>query len=76
VPRTRDLGFGYKIAIKPVSPAMMKAMGCDGWAGAWVADEMTIYLDKSMSLIRKAEAYFHELGHAVSDMQIKVRGGI
>jgi hypothetical protein len=54
----------------------MTAMGCPGWAGAWVSDEMTIYIDQKMSYARKAEAYFHELGHAVSDMQVAIRGGI
>jgi Zn-dependent peptidase ImmA (M78 family) len=71
-----NLGFGYKVTVKVLSPAMMKVMGCDGWAGVWMADDNAIYIDKSMSLARKQEAFFHELGHAVNDMSVRAKGGI
>jgi len=76
VPRTRDLGFGWKVYIKQVGPDIFKAFNCPGLPGIWMVDDKTIYIDKRISYQKKIEVYFHELIHAVADFEVRARGGI
>jgi Zn-dependent peptidase ImmA (M78 family) len=76
IPRTKDMGFGWRIFIKQITPESMKAMSSDPLPGLWMVDDMTIYIDKNMSYQRKMETYFHELLHAIADIELRARGGI
>ena len=76
LPRTRDLGFNWKIKIKLVSKEVLRAMGCEGLPGAWSVDDLTIFIDKTISSSRKQETYWHELYHALADIELRARGGI
>lgn len=74
IPKTKDLGFGKKIFIKQVHPDILKAMNCSNLPGCWMVDDMTIYLDKTINYQYKMETYFHELIHAVTDIEVRSRG--
>ena len=76
IPKTTHLGYGWKVSIHLVSKEVMTAMGCPGIPGAWDVDKMTIFIEKSISSARKQEVYWHELYHALADIEVRARGGI
>lgn len=71
-----DFGFGRKAIIKRVNSAeMIKHYGEDV-AGCWDSKIQTIYINKSLSMQRQIKAYWHELHHALVDLQLDDEGGV
>lgn len=73
IPRTVRLPFGYTVKVRNVSSAEMRdaidaAPDEELPDGAWVSDDMTIYLLGSTPLRRRRYVLCHELQHAVTDL--------
>lgn len=80
LPKRHVLGPGYIVKVVEVAPDVLRHIAGDAEknlsAGVWSSDELTIYIDKSVSRDRKWAAYRHELLHAVHDVDTIIRGGI
>jgi len=73
IPRTVRLPFGFNISVRQVTRAEMKdACECDGDEegpdGLWDAEEMVIYLVRTLPVRRRRYVLCHELQHAVVDL--------
>lgn len=75
----------YRVPIRLVSPlfvARKTKTKLNEKVGFWDEDIRAtapggcIYLDRTVSLPRQWEAYWHELGHAREDLHARQRGGL
>lgn len=69
IPRTIRLPFGYTVRVREVSKREMEDECGDYLDGAWVADDRTIYLRRTLNVTRKRYILCHELQHAIADLQ-------
>ena len=73
IPRTIRLPFGYTVKVVQVTVAgMREALDCDSEDdtpdGAWIVDDMTIYLLSRLPITRRRYVLCHELQHAAADL--------
>jgi Zn-dependent peptidase ImmA (M78 family) len=73
LPKKIDLCY-YLIHVKYVTTGRLKDItdweeGDDAVEGAWMFDDDTIYVDRSLSKARKRYTISHELIHAAADIR-------
>jgi Zn-dependent peptidase ImmA (M78 family) len=71
IPRIVRLPFGYTVKVQQVTLQEMRDAieeDDDPPDGAWVSDDMTIYLRRTLPAGRKRYILCHELQHAVADL--------
>ena len=76
LPRQICLGLHVTILVKQVPPSMIAGLLHKSAIAVWDYQNLTIWIDKTVSLARKWEAYRHELIHAIIDTDTTERGGI
>lgn len=74
--RSIDFSGGWKVNIKLISRDELTKMNDEYVPGCWDVDTMTVYIDRAISFQRKLETLFHELQHAIPDIELRCRGGI
>jgi hypothetical protein len=79
LPRRVNLGRGYSVAVRLVSKADLAVIlneDEDASAGAWDADQNTIFIRRDLTVKQRWETYWHELVHAIHDIALRDQGGI
>ena len=79
LPRRVNLGRGYSVAVRLVSKADLAVIlneDEDASAGAWDADQNTIFIRRDLTAKQRWETYWHELVHAIHDIALRDQGGI
>jgi Zn-dependent peptidase ImmA (M78 family) len=71
IPRVIRLPFGYVVQVRQVTvKEMQDALDDEDDVpdGAWISDDMTIYLRRTLTMARKRYVLCHELQHAAADL--------
>ena len=75
IPRRVRLGLKHVVVVKCVKPSVLYGMleekerpREERSLGAWMVDDMTIYIQSTLSLEEKWRTYLHELLHAIHDI--------
>lgn len=72
IPATLTFPGAYKILIRNVSKEFMEGLGWGDADAVWNSEDMTIYLRKDMSFIKKKHDLLHELEHAWVDAKLEL----
>jgi hypothetical protein len=80
LPSVVRLGRGFEVHVVLVSPSELAEIADDEdehlSAGAWVTEDMTIYIDSTLPRARQWATYWHEMLHAIHDIAELDNGGI
>jgi hypothetical protein len=80
LPQAVTLGHGYTVRVAMLTQSEMMEVADEDeiglTAGCWSVEDLTIFIDGTMSRQRQWATYFHELLHAVHDIAENHRGDI
>lgn len=75
IPRRVNLGPQYTISVFLVTPSVLAEeleeedfSESERSLGAWIIDDMAIYIKSTLSMEEKWKTYLHELLHAIHDI--------
>lgn len=69
----------FRVAVSLISPrtlARYAGVNVGDCAGLWCPEKSRVYIDKTLSLRRQWDVYWHELTHAVHDLHTIFCGGL